>query len=83
MLRAKKRGSLDRIENEKLTFFNQVREAYLQRARQYSARIKMIDATQSLENVQKDIRQGLVNLISVQDKKSPSLAKLFENNKMH
>lgn len=63
MQRAKKRGSLDRFENEKLAFFNQVREAYLQRAQQYSGRIKMIDATQSLENVQQDIRQWLVNLV--------------------
>lgn len=63
MQRAKKRGALDRFENEKLAFFSQVREAYLQRARQYSERIKIIDATQSLENVQNDIQQLLDRVI--------------------
>ena len=63
MQRAKKRGNLDRFENEKLDFFNKVRETYLQRARQHCERIKIIDATQSLENVQKDIGQLLEALI--------------------
>jgi dTMP kinase len=62
MQRAKKRGDLDRFENEQLSFFNKVREAYLERAQQYSERIKMIDATQSLEKVQNDIQKLLENL---------------------
>lgn len=64
MQRAKKRGALDRFESEKLDFFNKVRESYLQRARQYSERIKIVDATQSLENVQSDIQKLLEKLIS-------------------
>jgi dTMP kinase len=64
MQRAKKRGALDRFESEKLDFFNKVREAYLQRARQYSERIKIVDATQSLENVQSDIQKLLEKLTS-------------------
>lgn len=64
MQRAKKRGVLDRFESEKLDFFNKVREAYLQRARQYSERIKIVDATQSLENVQSDIQKLLEKLTS-------------------
>lgn len=64
MQRAKKRGALDRFESEKLDFFNNVREAYLQRARQYSERIKIVDATQSLENVQSDIQKLLEKLTS-------------------
>jgi dTMP kinase len=63
MQRAKKRGALDRFESEKLDFFNKVREAYLQRARQYSGRIKIVDATHSLENVQSDIQPLLEVLI--------------------
>jgi dTMP kinase len=63
MQRAKKRGALDRFESEKLDFFNKVREAYLQRARQYSGRIKIVDATHSLENVQSDIQPLLETLI--------------------
>lgn len=63
MQRAKKRGALDRFENEQLSFFNKVREAYLERAQQYSERIKMIDAAQSLEIVQATIQPLLEKLI--------------------
>ncbi len=63
MQRAKKRGSLDRFENEQLAFFNQVRKAYLHRAQQNSERIKIIDATQSLENVEKNIQQLLITMV--------------------
>jgi dTMP kinase len=64
MQRAKKRGALDRFESEKLDFFNKVRNAYLERAQRNSARIKVVDATQSLENVQSDIQNLLEKLTS-------------------
>lgn len=63
MQRAKNRGALDRFENEKLDFFNKVRAAYLERAKQNSERIKIVDAAQSLESVQRDIGQLLETLI--------------------
>lgn len=57
--RAKHRGPHDRIEMEKLEFFERVRAAYLARAEKDPARFRIIDATQSLEKVQADIRKVL------------------------
>ena len=38
---------LDRFEREKAEFFERVREAYLQRAREEPGRFRVIDATRS------------------------------------
>jgi len=50
--RADRRGKLDRFELEKKTFFNDVRQNYLARARDDPARFRVIDASQDLEKVQ-------------------------------
>lgn len=50
--RAGRRGKLDRFELEKKTFFNDVRQNYLARARDDPARFRVIDASQDLEKVQ-------------------------------
>ncbi|MCK5829362.1 MAG: dTMP kinase [Methylococcales bacterium] len=55
MDRANKRGELDRFESEKKVFFEKVRAAYLQRAKQYPQQIKVINADQSLSKVKKEI----------------------------
>jgi dTMP kinase len=57
--RAGKRSAPDRIETEQDTFFEQVRAAYQQLARQHPQRICLIDAAQPLAEVQKAIRQRL------------------------
>jgi dTMP kinase len=49
----------DRIEQEKIVFFEQVRAAYLQRASEDPERIKIIDASQSLLEVQAQIKHVL------------------------
>ncbi|MDP2827788.1 MAG: dTMP kinase [Sulfuricellaceae bacterium] len=51
---------LDRFEQEKQDFFQRVRDAYLDRAARFSARIRVVDSTLSLE----EIRAGLETLIS-------------------
>lgn len=56
MDRANKRGALDRFELEKQTFFERVRTAYLQRAEKLPEQIKVINADQSLDKVQDEIR---------------------------
>lgn len=61
MQRATKRGALDRFENQQVTFFNRVREAYLQQAQRHPERIKLIDASQPLPCVQHEIQQLLQN----------------------
>ena len=54
--RAEKRGGgKDRIESEAEAFFNRIREVYLERAKKDPERIKIIDASQSIENVQQQI----------------------------
>jgi dTMP kinase len=49
----------DRFEQEKLEFFGRVKQAYLDIARQEPARVKIVDADQPLEQVQKTIKQLL------------------------
>ncbi|REF27824.1 thymidylate kinase [Xenorhabdus cabanillasii] len=56
--RARERGELDRIEKESLDFFHRTRTRYLELIEQDKT-IKKVDATQSLEKVQDDIRQIL------------------------
>lgn len=63
MDRANKRGELDRFESEKQAFFERVRAAYLQRAKQCPQQIKIINAAQSLDKVQIEIATMIKNLI--------------------
>ncbi|MDD5410467.1 MAG: dTMP kinase [Methylobacter sp.] len=53
--RARKRGAFDRFELEKVSFFEQVRRAYLLQAELHPKRIKLIKANQPLADVQKAI----------------------------
>ena len=55
--RAAARGRLDRFEQEGLGFFEAVRGAYLDRARQAPQRYRVIDASQQLAAVQQDLDQ--------------------------
>ena len=57
--RAGKRSAPDRIETEQDGFFERVREAYQQLAREYPQRICLIDAAQPLAQVQETISQRL------------------------
>ena len=63
MQRAKKRGAIDRMESEEISFYERVREGYLQLAEQYNDRFVVIDANQSLDLVQKSIMTHLEDLI--------------------
>lgn len=53
--RAAARGRLDRFEQEGRTFFEAVRNTYLERARAEPARYHILDAAQSLAQVQGDL----------------------------
>ncbi|MEI6708205.1 MAG: dTMP kinase [Methylococcales bacterium] len=63
MERAQKRGAFDRFEAEKISFFTRVRNMYLSRAAQQPDRIKVIQANQSLVNVQNDIIEVLTDFV--------------------
>jgi dTMP kinase len=57
----------DRFEKETDTFFHLVREAYLERARQFPQRIRVIDANLSLSEVHKQLDEVLLNLCNDYD----------------
>jgi dTMP kinase len=58
-----KTRNLDHFEREDQPFFERVRAAYLARAAEYPHRIKTIDASQSLEVVQRRIESEIEALI--------------------
>jgi dTMP kinase len=58
--RAGRRSEPDRIEKEQDDFFQRVREAYIELARQYPQRICLVDASQTLVEVQKQIHEKLI-----------------------
>lgn len=58
--RARRRSEPDRFEQEAVTFFSRVRQAYLDRAAADPDRYLLIDASQPLPEVQTRIRQGLL-----------------------
>lgn len=55
LARAGKRGALDRFEQEKVEFFERVRNAYLDMAQRSPDRYRVVDASLPLEEVQKQI----------------------------
>jgi dTMP kinase len=60
MARARKRGELDRFEQEDLDFFQRIRDAYLARATAQPARYHVIDAARPLAEVSEQV-SGLLN----------------------
>ncbi|QLF93020.1 dTMP kinase [Pseudomonas sp. ABC1] len=61
--RAAARGRLDRFEQEGSAFFEAVRTAYLQRAAAAPQRYRVVDAGQSLEQVQRSLDALLPELL--------------------
>jgi len=55
LARAGKRGALDRFEQEKVAFFERVRNAYLEMAQRSPDRYRVIDASLPLNDVQNQI----------------------------
>ncbi len=64
MQRVETRGDRDRFEREQLDFFNRVRQTYLSRASQFPQQFQIVDASQSLEQVQQQITQILTSFIN-------------------
>lgn len=67
LMRAKCRGPHDRIEQEKTEFFDRVRAVYLDRAKHYPERFRVIDASQSIDKVQQEIKLVLDDLIAYRE----------------
>lgn len=64
MARAGERGELDRFEREQLAFFERVRQTYRDRAAAEPGRYQIIDAAQSIEQVQVQIDAALLPLLA-------------------
>ena len=62
--RARNRGKPDRFEQEKQTFFEKVRYCYLSRAKTYADQYRVIDASQSLAEVQSDLKDTLQTFVT-------------------
>ncbi|WP_122664936.1 dTMP kinase [Pseudomonas viridiflava] len=65
LARATARGRLDRFEQEGRTFFDAVRSTYLNRAKAEPARYRLVDAAQSLPQVQQSLDALLPELVSL------------------
>ncbi len=63
MARARARGAADRFESENFAFFERVRSAYLDRAHQAPNRIKLIDVSGDLVDIQAEIARHLDSLL--------------------
>ena len=51
----------DRFEREEAVFYARVRDAYLRRAREAPERIRIVDAAESIQNVQNQLEEVLLN----------------------
>jgi dTMP kinase len=60
--RAKSRNTRDRMEEQAVEFHNRVREAYLELARQYPQRIRLIDGRGSLAEVAERVWEAVRNV---------------------
>ena len=63
MARVAERGNKDRFEREDETFFNKVRDAYLQRAAAAPNRYAVVDASQPLDAVRQSIEAEIQQLL--------------------
>jgi dTMP kinase len=61
-LRLSANASLDRFEQEKQDFFQRVRDAYLKRAVQFPQRIRVIDSSQTLNEVQVNLEDVISSI---------------------
>ncbi|MBQ9273912.1 MAG: dTMP kinase [Succinivibrio sp.] len=63
MMRIQNRGSSDRFESASLAFFKRVRECYLKCAAENPELIKTVDASQSEEALDRDIRRIIKRML--------------------
>lgn len=61
--RIQQRGQLDRFESEHVSFFQKVRDCYLERAKAQPKRFRVVDASGSVEQVAAQVDKILAELI--------------------
>lgn len=62
--RAGQRSDPDRFERQKVSFFNAVRDAYLAIASAEPARVKVVDASRPVDEVQRQIREEITSFLA-------------------
>ena len=62
--RMKVRGSLDRFEKEEYEFHKKVRNSYLDLAKQFPERIKIIDSSKKIEEVTLEVENLVLQLVN-------------------
>jgi len=67
LARMSARGEPDRIEREAVSFFERARAAYLDRAHADAARVKLIDASHSMDKVSRAVADAVQHLIDQAD----------------
>ena len=65
LARAAARGRLDRFEQEGRVFFDAVRQTYLRRASEEPRRYRILNAAQSLSQVQQDLDAMLGQIVEL------------------
>ncbi|MEW6534665.1 MAG: dTMP kinase [Candidatus Auribacterota bacterium] len=61
--RARCRQDLDRIEDEEIGFHETVRQGYLELCRLFPERIKKVDADDTIENVQAEVKELVIDVL--------------------
>ncbi len=67
LARAGARSAPDRFEREQNRFFEAVRQGYLEIATREPERVRVIDASQSLEDVQSQIARVMADFLEAED----------------
>lgn len=62
--RVKKRGEVDRFEEEEVIFFEKIRQFYLETAKKNSKRFFVIDASQSMDEVFNIAKDKIINTLN-------------------
>jgi dTMP kinase len=65
MARANQRSAPDRFEKERHDFFERVRNAYLEIAQYNKQRVKVIDASKPLEQVQQQLSEVMTDILGI------------------
>lgn len=61
--RAKRRGEVDRFEQEDIDFFNRIRAKYLEMAKQHPERYRLINAQHDLPQVQQQVSDVIKSIL--------------------
>ena len=63
MTRISERGDKDRFESEQKEFFERIRNMYLERAKQYPNRFRIIDASRTLAEVELQLKSNIEDFL--------------------